>query len=43
MADDGDAEQFRKKRRNRNLALLAVLVALAVLFYVLSIVRMSGG
>ena len=43
MADDRNAEQFRKKRRNRNLALLAVLVALVVLFYVLAIVRMGGG
>ena len=43
MADDRDAEKFRKNRRNRNLALLAVLLGLVVLFYVLTIVRLGGG
>lgn len=37
----GDSERHRAKRR-KNLALLAVLVAFAVLVYLVSIVRMSG-
>ena len=36
-----DERQRRIKARNR--ALLAVLLGLIVLFYVMSIVRMSGG
>ena len=40
----GDAVDERERRiRARNRALLAVLLGLAVLFYVISIVRMSGG
>jgi hypothetical protein len=42
MADERDAEQFRKNRRNRNLALLAVLAGLVVLFYLLTVVKFSG-
>ena len=38
-----DIESFRASRRGRNRALLIVLLALCALFYVLSIVRMSGG
>lgn len=33
----------RKRQRSRNLALLAVLVGLVVLFYVVTIVKMTGG
>jgi len=33
----------RKRTRSRNLALLAVLAGLVVLFYVVTIVKMSGG
>jgi hypothetical protein len=32
-----------RRKRARNLALLAVLVGLIALFYVLTIVRMGGG
>lgn len=32
-----------KRLRRRNLALLAVLVGLVVLFYVMTMVRMGGG
>lgn len=41
--DEDERREFDRRRRNRNLALLAVLVGLVVLFYVLSIVRMTGG
>ncbi len=38
-----DAERERRKRlRGRNYAVLAALVALVVLFYVITIVRMGG-
>jgi hypothetical protein len=36
------AADFRRKRRGRNIALLIVLVAVVVLFYVLAIVKLSG-
>jgi protoheme IX farnesyltransferase len=35
--------EMHRKRRGRNLALVVVIFALAALFYVMSIVRMSGG
>jgi hypothetical protein len=35
-----DAEQIRRRRRGRNLAILAVLVGLAILFYAITIVKM---
>lgn len=41
-----DAQQSNERERRiraRNRALLAVLLGLVVLFYVMSIVRMSGG
>ena len=38
---DADRREFERRRRNRNLALLGVLVGLVVLFYVLSIVRLA--
>ena len=34
---------MHKKRRGRNIALAVMIFALAALFYVMSIVRMSGG
>lgn len=34
---------MHRKRRGRNIALAVVIFALAALFYVMSIVRMSGG
>jgi hypothetical protein len=40
----GDLVDDRERRiRARNRALLVLLLGLAVLFYVISIVRMSGG
>lgn len=41
-ADSGRDERLRRMRA-RNRALLAVLLGLVVLFYVIAIVRMSGG
>ena len=43
MVERRDVEAFRASRRGRNRALLIVLLSLVALFYVLSIVRMSGG
>jgi hypothetical protein len=37
--DDG----FKRKQRARNIALLVVLVALVVLFYAMTIAKMSKG
>jgi hypothetical protein len=42
MAGTGDDERERTIRA-RNRALLFVLVGLVVLFYIVAIVRMSGG
>jgi len=41
----GDAQDLERQRRlrNRNWALLAVLGALFVLFYLMTIVQFSGG
>jgi hypothetical protein len=36
------AQEFRRRRRGRNRALLAVLLGLCVLFYVITIARMGG-
>ena len=35
--------EFDRKRRGRNIALAVVIFGLAALFYVMSIVHMSGG
>jgi len=35
--------EFRRKRRGRNWALLAVLAAFVVLVYVVALIRMGGG
>jgi hypothetical protein len=40
---DNEIEEFRRRRRPRNLAILSILVGLIVLFYILTIVRMGGG
>ncbi len=52
MATDGDltkrhwtkaeSDEFRRRRRGRNLAMLAALGALVLLFYAISIVRLQG-
>tara|TARA_R110002096_G_scaffold287366_3_gene481010 strand:- start:249 stop:392 length:144 start_codon:yes stop_codon:yes gene_type:complete len=44
MAASDSQELERKRRlRNRNWAMLAVLVALFVLFYVMTLVQFGGG
>ncbi len=43
MANDRRDSEFEKRRRGRNIALLVVLAGLAILFYVLTFVRMGGG
>ena len=35
--------EMHRKRRKRNLALVLVIFGVAALFYVMSIIRMSGG
>jgi hypothetical protein len=40
--NDGKIAKYRCSRRPRNLAILAILVALVALFYVLTLVRMGG-
>lgn len=42
-AGDGMMDERQRRIRARNRALLAVLLALVVLFYIISIVRMGGG
>lgn len=43
MLMDHDHDEERRRRvRGRNYAMLAALLALVVLFYVITIVRMSG-
>ena len=43
MSAEDVVDERERRIRARNRALLAVLLGLAVLFYVISIVRMSGG
>jgi hypothetical protein len=43
MSAEDVMDERERRIRARNRALLAVLLGLAVLFYVISIVRMSGG
>lgn len=43
MADNSDREARKQRTRNRNLALLAVLVGVIVLFYLITIVRFGEG
>ena len=38
-----EMSEMHRKRRRRNIALAVAIFALAGLFYVMSIVRMSGG
>jgi hypothetical protein len=37
-----DSEEFIRRRKSRNRAMLLVLVGLCVLFYVMTIARMGG-
>ncbi|MDH3229095.1 MAG: SirB2 family protein [Alphaproteobacteria bacterium] len=42
--DDGrDPGEWQRRRRSRNLAVAGILGALVVLFYIVTIVKMSGG
>ena len=43
MADNSEKELRKRRIRTRNLALLAVLVGLIVLFYLITVVRLGGG
>ena len=43
MTADAVMDERERRMRARNRALLAVLLALVVLFYVISIVRIGGG
>ena len=43
MTDPRDAEEFRRRRRAKNWALFAALLAFVVVVYLVAIVRMSGG
>ncbi len=43
MSRNEERKQFNRRRRGRNLALLAVLAGIVVLLYVLPFVRMGGG
>jgi hypothetical protein len=42
-SNEGTMDERQRRIRARNRALLLVLLALVALFYVISIVRMSGG
>lgn len=42
MVDDQDKDVRRRRIRSRNLALLAVLVGIIVLFYLITLVRLGG-
>jgi hypothetical protein len=42
MARRGHASEMHRKRRARNIALLAVLLGLVALFYAITIVRVGG-
>jgi hypothetical protein len=37
-----EAAEFKRRRRGRNLALLTVLLALAALFFAITIAKLSG-
>lgn len=43
LMEHGDDDERRRRVRSRNYAMLAALLALVALFYVITIVRMSGG
>ncbi|MGY9055992.1 MAG: hypothetical protein ACKVGZ_10395 [Alphaproteobacteria bacterium] len=43
MTEPNDAQNRKRRMRNRNLALMAVLFGLMVLFYVVTIVRVGSG
>ncbi len=42
MSADPDSREFHRKRRARNWAIAGVLVAVIVLLYVVSLVRLGG-
>ena len=41
--DPRSGEEFRRRRRGRNYALMAVLLAFVVVVYFVSLVKMGGG
>lgn len=43
MAMAKQVSEMHRKRRRRNMALVIVIFALAALFYVISVLRMSSG
>ena len=43
MAMAKQVSEMHRKRRRRNMALVIAIFALAALFYVISVVRMSSG
>lgn len=43
MAKHRDPSERHRRRRGKNLALLAVLVGLVVLFYLVTLVKFGGG
>jgi hypothetical protein len=42
VMSDHDAQEFARRRKSRNRAMLVVLLALVVLFYAMTIARMGG-
>jgi hypothetical protein len=40
---DQTRAEFRRKRRGKNLALMAVLLAFVVLVYIVAVIRMGSG
>jgi len=42
MAVEMQVSDRRRRQRNKNLAMLAVLAGMAVLFYIITLVRMGG-
>ena len=43
VAKDRQPSEMHRQRRGKNIALAAVLFGMVVLFYVVAIVKMSGG
>lgn len=43
MAPDRPPSEMHRRQRSKNLALLAVLLGLALLFYLITLVKMGGG
>ncbi len=37
------AREFKRRRRGRNVAILVALIAFSLLFYLIAVVKMTGG